>query len=170
MYIQFFSNLMKANQEDKIKRLKSKKKPLSDDSIYEIDELGFVYNGTKRLSMSYRCGRWYVQLRTADGKNHMVDSSKLVRQVFGDSELELSRNFILNELGARAVEDFPRYAVTDYGAVYCIDPPKRGSKAGQRYLLRDKLHNDKRYVTLYHADGRRRTRQVDHLVRDAWGY
>ena len=161
---------METQTKYKITDIKLKRKRIPQALKYEVDECGFVYRGPKKLAMNFRSGKWYIQLRGNDGKNYTVDSEKLTRQIFGDKELEFSREDVLTKLQARPIEEFPRYAVTSYGAVYCIDPPKRGSRAGERYLLSEKLHNGKRYVTLYHADGRRRTRQVEHLVRDTWGY
>jgi len=146
-----------------------KRKQIPQAKKYEIDECGFVYRDDKKLSQKYKSGKWYVQLRGNDGRNYTLETNKLAAHVFGET-IKLSRDDILHSLKARTVEDFPRYAVTSFGAVYCIDPARRGSKAGERYLLRDKLHNGKRYVTLYHVDGRRRCRQVNKLVQDAWGY
>lgn len=146
-----------------------KRKEIPQAKKYEVDECGYVYRNNKKLAQSYRSGKWYVQLRGNDGRNYTVDTAKLTAHIFGD-ELRLSREDILHALKARTIEEFPRYAVTSYGAVYCIDPPRRGAKAGQRYLLRDNIHNGKSYVTLYHVDGRRRCRQVDKIVRDVWGY
>jgi len=147
--------------------LKRKKIPQADK--YEVDECGFVYRDGKRLSQNHRSGKWYVQLRGNDGCNYTLDTSKLTHHLFGD-DLQVSRDDILHTLKARVIEDFPRYAVTCYGAVYCIEPPRRGPKAGVRYLLRDVTNNGKRYVTLYHIDGRRRCKQVDKLVKEVWGY
>tara|TARA_R110001583_G_scaffold178817_1_gene335054 strand:+ start:394 stop:852 length:459 start_codon:yes stop_codon:yes gene_type:complete len=146
-----------------------KRKPIPQAEKYELDECGFIYRNNKKLSQKYRSGKWYVQLRGNNGRNYTVDTDKLLLHVFGD-EARLSREDIIHSLKAKTIEEFPRYAITSYGAVYCIDPPRRGSKAGERYLLRDNILKGKRYVTLYHADGRRRCRQVDKIVQDVWGY
>jgi len=146
-----------------------KRKEIPQAKKYEVDECGYVYRNNKKLTQSYRSGKWYVQLRGNDGRNYTVDTIKLTNHIFGD-ELQMSMDDILHSLKARTIEEFPRYAITSYGAVYCVDPPRRGPKAGQRYLLRDNIHNGKRYVTLYHVDGRRRCRQVDKLVEVTWGY
>ena len=89
--------------------------------------------------------------------------------MFGDA-LQLSREDILSSLKAKIIGEYPRYAITSYGAIYCIEPPRRGPKAGQRFLVREKEQHGKKYVTLYHIDGRRRTIQVNKLVQAEWGY
>ena len=163
MYSQLFSN----QETPMLEALKRKQIPQAKK--YEVDECGFVYRDDKKLVQRQRSGKWYVQLRGNNGCNYTVDTAKLVNHVFGE-ELQLSRDDILHTLKARTIDEFPRYAITSYGAIYCIDPPRRGSKAGERYLLRDVIHNKKRYVTLYHIDGRRRCKQVDKLVEEVWGF
>ena len=145
------------------------KRPVPKASNYEVDEHGFIYRGRQRISQRYRSGRWYSQIRGDDGRNYTIEGIKLAEHVFGE-DLQLSRNDILNSLKAKIIEEFPRYAITSYGAVYCIDPPRRGPKAGQRFLVSEKEQHGKKYVTLYHIDGRRRTVQVNKLVQASWGY
>ena len=149
--------------------LDSPRIPISFAPAYEIDAHGIVYRRNKRLTLANRSGRWFAQVYGADGRKHLFDSEKLASQLFGDSPEKLTREDVLGSLGARILIDWPRYAVTSYGAIYCIDPPKRGPNAGEIYALRESLHGESPYVTLYGKHGSRRFVKVSDVVAMVWG-
>mgnify|MGYP003653795484 CR=1 FL=1 len=144
-------------------------------SSYEIDIYGFVYrrgkrNRTaKRIQLQRKGAHWHAQIYSDAGKRVNFDSERLARILFGEDEPELRRQDIERNFNIRTVPGFPRYAVTPYGAVYCVDPPKRGRNAGQCYLLKETLSRNKPYVNLYRADGTKRKKQVAWVVKSAWG-
>ena len=145
-----------------------KRLPLPDTKNDEIDAYGFVYRNDKRIRLQQQHGRWYAQVYTAAGKKLRFDSERLARALFGEEEYTLRRKDIEQNYDVRTVPEFPRYVVTSYGAIYCIDPPKRGPNAGQCYLVSACLKNNKPYVTLYRADGTCRKKQVKWAVDSAW--
>ena len=165
---QFFSVLpvfMKSTTITQPNRL-----PVPYASKYEIDEHGFVYRNNKRLRLQ-KCGtHWFAQVYDDSGKKHFFDSEKLAQKLFWEAPPTLSLEDICDTLNARPVPEWPRYAVTNYGAVYCIDPPKRGRNAGERYMVRASLKNGHPYMTLYDYSGMRRCIRVDDIVRMAWPY
>ena len=133
-------------------QVKEQRKPIPNASNYEIDPDGFVYRKGKRLRLRRQGRHWYAQIYDDNRKSHFFDCERLARAVFGDEELTLRREDIANNFKVRTVPMFPRYVVTSYGAIYCIDPPKRG----------------KNYVTLYQKDGTCRRKQVSWVVEQAW--
>ena len=138
-------------------------------SKYEIDVYGFVYRNGKRISLQRRGACWQAQVYSDKGQRVNFDSERLARILFGEDEPELRRQDIERNFDIRSVPEFPRYAVTPYGAVYCVDPPKRGKNAGSCYLLKESLSRNKPYVNLYRADGTKRRKQVSWVVKSAWG-
>ena len=142
---------------------------LPSASKYEIDENGLVYRGDHRLILQNRCGRWFAQIYTDEGKRWSFDSEKLARKLFGaPEEEELTTEDILGSLGARIIPDYPRYAVTIYGAIYCIKPPLRGPNAGTIYLVRESLKQGKPHVNLTYSDGSRHFLPVDSVTDMVW--
>tara|TARA_R110002051_G_scaffold279322_2_gene340774 strand:+ start:560 stop:1045 length:486 start_codon:yes stop_codon:yes gene_type:complete len=146
-----------------------RRRKIPNTDFYEIDEYGFVYRHNKKLSLSYRSGEWYAKVRDKNGRQWQFNSEKVARKLFGEEELQLSREDIEVVIGARAIPDYPRYSITDYGAVYCVEPPRRGKYAGRRYLLKETLNRGHPYVTLYNYDGTRRCVRLSKLVEMVWG-
>ena len=142
--------------------------PLPGASQYEIDEFGFVSRRGRRLQIQNRNGKWFAQVYMDNGTRWAFDTDKLVKELFGQPDEELSRADVEDVIGARRVPDYPRYAVTSYGAVYCIEPPKRGPNAGKIYLLQEILRNDIPYVTLTRPDTSRTPVRVSDIVDSVW--
>ena len=140
------------------------------NTSFNIDEYGNVYSPTRKISQTYRSGEWYAKIRDKDGKQWQFNSEKLAKKLFGEDDIQLTRNDIEETIGARTIPDYPRYSITPYGAIYCIEPPKRGRYAGKRYLLKEYLNRDHPYVMLYRYDGTRRCVKVSQLVDMVWGY
>ena len=143
------------------------RKPLPDTHSYEIDQHGFVYRKGKRIQLQRRRSRWFAQVYTKAGKRLSFDSERLARTMFGEKEYILNQEDIEKNFNVRPVPEFSRYVVTPYGAIYCIDPPKRGRNAGRCYLLNTAMKSKSSYVTLYHHDGRRRSKRVQDVVKSA---
>lgn len=135
---------------------------------YEIDEHGLVFRRNKQLRLTNRSGRWFAQVYADDGKKKIFDTEKLAAAIFAPEPPSLSLDDILGPLNARIIPEHPRYAVTDYGAIYCIDPPSRGPNAGQVYAVRESLQNDHRYVTLRDSEGQATFIRVSDVVAMVW--
>lgn len=161
---------MTTAQKTKTAHLKNTDRlPLPGASKYEIDMYGFIYRNEKKLSLRRQGSHWYAQVYDDRGQRHYFDSERLARILFGEDEVQLRRKDIEEYFNVRPVPEFPRYAVTPYGAIYCVDPPKRGRNAGQCYLLSESISRSKPYVNLYRHDGTSRRKQVDWVVKSAWG-
>ena len=145
-----------------------RKTRLPGASHYEIDEFGFVYRRDRKLRLQNRNGKWFAQVYTDNGTRWSFDTERIVEELFGQPDEELTRADVEDTIGARRVPEYPRYAVTYYGAVYCIDPPKRGPNAGKIYLLQEILRNDIPYVTLTRANNSRAPTRVSDIVDSAW--
>jgi hypothetical protein len=140
-------------------------RPLKCAVKYSIAPDGNVWRDGKSLRQQFKNGRWYAQVYRDDGTKWVFDSDKMVDALFGDSDSDhLTREDILERIGARILPDWPRYAATSYGAVYCIDPPVRGRHAGRCYALATTLKRNRTYVTLYDDIGRRRYVSVDTVI------
>lgn len=148
---------------------KTPRVPVPIAPAYEIDKHGIVYRRNKRLTLISRSGRWFAQVYDNEGRKHLFDSEKLAAQIFEEAPALLTREDVLGKLDARILVDWPRYAVTSYGAIYCIEPPKRGPNAGEVYALRETLHGETSYITLYGQNGTRRFARVDDVVDMVWG-
>ena len=137
-------------------------------SKYEIDQHGFIYRKGNRLRSHYKNGRWYCNLLLS-GTQLMVDTEKLADLIFSDeAPPQLTRSMIEDQIKARPIPEYPRYSVTEYGAVYCMKPPKRGPNAGKMYLVSERENHGKDYVLLYDYEGCRRYVQVQHIVDSVW--
>jgi|TARA_R100001163_G_scaffold25322_1_gene20862 hypothetical protein len=147
----------------------AERKPLPDTHSYEIDKHGFVYRKGKRIALQRKGEKWFAQVYTTTGKRLSFDSERLARVMFGEEEYILNQEDIEKNFNVRPVPDFPRYVVTPYGAIYCIDPPKRGKNAGRCYLLNATMKPKSSYVTLYLHDGRKRMKRVKDVIASAWG-
>jgi hypothetical protein len=149
----------------------NERRPIPQFSKYEIDTSGFIYRKGKCISSQLKSGRWYSVIYNNYNNQVIVDTKRLAEAIFKGDPPELTREDIEVHLKAITVPDFPRYAVAQHGAIYCMDPPRRGRHAGKRYLLREFVSssNKKPYVTLYDYEGRRRNVQVEKVVHSAWG-
>ena len=148
--------------------IENRRLKLPSASKYEIDENGFVYRCGKRLLLQNRCGRWYAQVYKDDNTRWSFDSEKLAGTLFNNGNEELTSEDILGSLGARIIPDYPHYAVTMYGAIYCIKPPKRGPNAGTMYLVRETLKQGVPHVNLTYNDGARHFLPVDRVTDMVW--
>ena len=137
-------------------------------SKYEIDAYGFIYRNNKKLKLRRHGSSWFASVYDDNGKAHSFDSERLAKTLFEGDKDVLTREDIEKNFKVRTVPEFPRYVATQYGAIYCIDPPKRGKNAGACYLVSVSLLRNKSYVSLYYADGRCRRKQVTWVVASAW--
>ena len=150
--------------------LDAPRKQIPSAEQYELDVNGFVYRRAKRLQLQSRCGKWFAQVYRDSGERWSFDSERLAATLFGLEPATLTREDILTTLAARIIPDYPRYAVTSYGAIYCIEPPSRGPNAGTLYLVKETLNHDSPHVNLTRADGSRVFIEVDKVVEMVWGY
>jgi len=138
---------------------------------YAIDQHGFIYRKGRRLLSQYKSGKWYSTLTLDSGRRVNVDTQKLASAIFTpERPPELTKEMIQDRIKAIPIPDYPRYSITDYGAIYCMEPPRRGTNAGKMYLVSDRTNSrGHAYVLLYDYEGCRRNKRVSELVESAWG-
>ena len=134
------------------------------------------YRKNREARLAYQ-KRYYALYKEAirektvdnDGRHHFFDSERLARVIFDAEDIVLTKEDIENNFKVLPIPGFSRYVCTSYGAVYCIDPPKRGKNAGSCYLVHENLQGGKPYVTLYKKDGSSLRRRVSWVVDQTWG-
>lgn len=150
-------------------------KKISQAAPFEIDEFGTVYRRSytgdlKIMKQRTVCSRRYVTIRNEAGRVWSFDSARMAESMFNKPKKKYTSQDIYDLFDVRMIPDWAHYVITPYGAVFCIQPPKRGVNAGGCYMLRDFIMGKGHpYVTLYHSDGCRRNKTVRSLVIDAWG-
>ena len=76
---------------------------------------------------------------------------------------------MLQDEGAKILPDYPRYAVTELGVIYCIDPKKRGRKANRIHIVDTHEHQGWEQASLATPEGKTRRVRVDKIVSELWG-
>jgi hypothetical protein len=159
--------------EEVPKNIETKK--IAKAAPFEIDKNGFVYRRSpqgklKKMKQRYVCSRWYATIRNDEGRSWTFDSERLAESMFNKPKTHFTKEDVFEKFEVRMIPEWARYVITPYGAIYCVDPPKRGRNAGKCFLLREFLMSGGHpYVTLYHSDGTRRNKRVATLVAEVWG-
>ena len=137
---------------------------------YEIAENGNVYRRNPQGKLK-KLKRWYkyITIRKDDGVSWTFNTEKLARSMFHGPEKTYQAEDIYDMYDVKDIPGWDRYVITNYGAIYCIDPPKRGPNSGGCYQLREFLVKGHAYVTLYGDRNFRRNKRVRTLVEEAWG-
>ena len=137
---------------------------------YEIDFDLNLFNRGRPVKLINKSGTKYASIYCDDGIRRFVKASHLVNEAFGQTQRALTPEIVLEKLKARRISNWPRYAVTNYGAVYCIIPPTRGVGAKGCFLVKERQIRKTPYVSLYDHGGQRKTIKVSDLVDSAWNY
>jgi len=141
---------------------------------FEIDREGHVYRRSpqgklKTMKRRQIGSRWYCSVRNDHGRLWSFDTERVAESMFVKPLVRYTTQDIYDNFDVKMIPDWARYVITPYGAVYCIEPPKRGRNAGGCFMLREFLMSGHPYVTLYHSDGTRRNKRVRTLVEETWG-
>jgi len=141
---------------------------------YEITEEGTVYRRNpqgklKKLKRTLVGTKLYITLRNDDGEPWTFNTEKLARDMFHGPEKIYQAEDIYAMYDTKDIPGWDRYVITNYGAIYCIDPPKRGPNSGSCYQLREFLVKGHAYVTLYGGSNFRKNLRVRTLVEQVWG-
>ena len=92
---------------------------------YEIDSDLNLFNRGRPVKLIDKSGTKYASIYCDDGTRRFVKATRLAEEALGRTQRVLTPEIVLETLKARRIENWPRYAVTNYGAVYCIVPPTR---------------------------------------------
>jgi hypothetical protein len=131
---------------------------------YSVDGLLRVFREGHPVRARHSETGVFARLRCDDGVTRRVNIAKVGRAV-------VTREFIFAQQNARTHPDFPDYAVTAYGDLYCTRPPKAGRHANECYSVPDFFHgrSGKRHVSIRRPDGRRYIVRLAKLVQEVWG-
>jgi hypothetical protein len=137
-------------------------------SQYVLSPKGFVFNlkTGRMLKQQWDGYNTYTIIRNKEGKQYRFNHSKI-----DDPDYKpLTKDWVLNEDGAKVVPEYPDYAVSHYGAVYRINPKKTGPRAGEVFMLSEFTKQGHSYVKLSSIYTKTpRDVRVDKLVRQLWG-
>ncbi len=81
----------------------------------------------------------------------------------------LTREYVLQDEKARILPDYPRYAITELGVLYCIEPKKRGRKANRIHVVDTHDHQGWESASLMTPDGKTRKVRIDKILKSIWG-
>jgi hypothetical protein len=81
----------------------------------------------------------------------------------------LTREQVLQDEGARILPDHPRYAITEQGVLYCIEPCARGRKANRIHVVDTHEHQGREQASLVNSEGKVRRVRVDKALKSVWG-
>jgi hypothetical protein len=133
---------------------------------YTVDSDNRLYRDGKRLRVSRSDNGVFGRVWCDDGVRRRLNLSKAI-----EPKMQLTHEYVFERENARLHDDFPDYAVTNYGDVYCLRKSKCGVHANSYYIVPDFLHGptNKRYISIRRADGRRYQIRLARFVRHVWG-
>lgn len=134
---------------------------------YTIDSDSRLYRDGKRLRVRRTDNGVFGRVWCDDGVRRQLNLEKLSNP----DRIELSHEYIFEKEKARLHNDFPDYAVTNYGDVYCLRRSKSGLHANGYYIVPDFLHGptNKRYISIRRPDGSRYQIRLARFVAQVWG-
>ena len=86
-----------------------------------------------------------------------------------DKPPTLTREQVLQDEGAKLLPDYPRYAITELGVIYCVEPKKRGRKANRIHVVNTHDHQGWESASLMAPDGKIHKVRVDKILKSIWG-
>ena len=133
---------------------------------YALANNGYVYNmkTKKRLKRQWIGNSWRTNCSRLDGSSFWFRHDDICSATRSEAlKASLSRE------DTRPVAEWPKYAVTRYGAIWCVSSGSRGRGAGGPFLVSEFLHRGKPHVNLTGKYGKRRCVAVKKIVQDTWG-
>jgi hypothetical protein len=140
--------------------------PIPNAYPYALSSSGEVYNlNTKRrLKRQWVGNSWRTNIRRSDGSSFYFRHNDI-----NSANRKESSSNVLERENIRPIPDWPRYAVTPYGTIWCVSTGARGRGSGAPFIVSEFYHRNRRHVTLSNKFGERRVRPVKKLVELAWG-
>jgi len=134
---------------------------------YTVDDTGRVYRDGRRVKTRQTENGIFARIYHDDGEVRSVNVAPLMR----NGKPLLTPDFVFGVENAKTHPEFTNYALTVYGDIYCIKPPKAGIHANSCYVVNDFLHGPRqlRYVSIRRNDGRRYIVRLARLVKEVWG-
>lgn len=140
---------------------------ISNASKYTIDSDNRVFREGRLVKSNRSPNGVFAKVVCDDGVQRRLNIAKQSWPKFA----LLNQQHILGKLNAKTHHDFPDYAVTCYGDIYCLRESKSGIHANGCYAVPDFLHgpSKKRYVSIRRPDGKRYQIRLAKFVRQVWG-
>ena len=133
-------------------------------AYYPITNLVMNLKTEGVLTPQWQGGSLRTKIVDKDGKPFYFPHDLFDR----DPKPTLTREYVLQDEGAKIPPDYPRYAVTELGVIYCIDPKKRGRKANCIHIVDTHEHQGWEQASLATPEGKTRRVRVDKLVSELW--
>ena len=138
------------------------------DPRYVATPSGLVFNMKtgKMLKKHWNGYSTYTIIKDTEGKQFRFNHEKLD----SPSYTPLTKEWVLEDDGAKIITDYPDYAVSHYGAVYRIVPRGTGPRAGEVFMVSEYTKEGFPYVNL-RVEGIKKPREVrvDKLTKLLWG-
>ena len=135
---------------------------------YVVSGAGFVFNlKTGRLLKQHWNGyNTYTVIRDKEGRQFRFCFEKMHLQNY----IPLTKEWVLEQDKAKVIPEYPDYAVSSYGAVYLINPRKKGPSAGEVHMISDIYKQGHYYVKLVDSETKKpREVRLDKLTEQLWG-
>ena len=128
---------------------------------------GMVYNRKtgKFLKRNWRGFGTYTNIKKPDGRQYQFKHENIDIP----EHRPLTREWVLEEDGAKIIPEFPNYAVSHYGAVYNINPSAKGPKGGKVFMLQEFSHHGHRCVYLMTEPRKYKIVRVSKITEQLWG-
>ena len=141
-------------------------KPIPNAYPYALSSTGHVYNVNtqRRLKRQWVGNSWRTNIRRSDGSSFYFRHCDI-----NSANRKESAEETFNRENTRVVPDWPRYAVTPYGTIWCVTTGARGRGAGAPFIVAEFYHRNRRHVNLSNKFGVRRRQSVKRLVEITWG-
>lgn len=141
-------------------------KPIPNAYPYALSNTGHVYNVNtqQRLKRQWVGNSWRTNIRRSDGSSFYFRHDDINSANRKDSATE-----VLEREKTRPIPNWPRYAITPYGTIWCVTTGARGRGAGAPFIISEFYHRNRRHVNLSNKFGMRRRFSVKRLVDLAWG-
>ena len=81
---------------------------------------------------------------------------------------DLTRENVLEDKGARILPDYPRYAITELGVLYCIEPRELGRKPNRIHIVDTHEHQGWESASLTDWEGKTRNVRIDKALKLVW--
>lgn len=140
--------------------------PIPNAFPYALSSSGYVYNvNTQRsLTRQWIGNSWRTNIRRSDGSPFYFRHC----DINSANRKEASQS-VLDRENTRPIPNWPRYAITPYGTIWCVTTGARGRGAGAPFIVAEFYHRNRRHVNLSNKFGVRRRQSVKRLVEITWG-
>lgn len=128
---------------------------------------GIVYNRkTGKFLKRYWTGYGtYTNIKKPNGKQYHFKHEN----IDVPERRPLTREWVLEEDGAKIIPEFPDYAVSHYGAIYNINPSNRGPKGGKVFMLQEFSRRGHGCVNLLTESRKYKIVRVSDITEQLWG-